>query len=101
MTGLSDQPVEIGSTPGIRAINPVTRRLVAERTAYASQLIPVTQYVTVSCIEAFLRYPTAVEAITSARTPEEIGEAARRPGCQADSVFLGGWPTSSSLVATS
>ncbi|MBT6373062.1 MAG: hypothetical protein HOJ86_10370, partial [Acidimicrobiaceae bacterium] len=33
----------------IRAINPITRRLVAERTAYSSQLIPVTQYVTVSC----------------------------------------------------
>ncbi len=74
----------------IRAINPVTRRLVAERTAYASQLIPVTQYVTVSCIEAFLRYPAAIEAITASRSPEEIGEAARRPGCQADSVFLWG-----------
>ena len=30
----------------LEAINPVTRRLVAERTAYDSQLIPVTQYVT-------------------------------------------------------
>ena len=74
----------------IRAINPVTRRLVTERTAYASQLIPVTQYVTVSCIEAFLRYPSAVEVITAARAPEEIGAMARRPGCQADSVFLWG-----------
>ena len=74
----------------IRAINPVTRRLVNERTAYASLLIPVTQYVTVSCIEAFLRYPDAVDVITAARTPEEIGAMARRPGCQADSVFLWG-----------
>ncbi|MBT6371053.1 MAG: hypothetical protein HOJ86_00100 [Acidimicrobiaceae bacterium] len=74
----------------IRAINPVTRRLVTERTAYASQLIPVTQYVTVSCIEAFLRYPLAVEVITAARAPEEIGAMAHRPGCQADSVFLWG-----------
>ena len=90
MTGLSDQLIRDRVNDRIRAINPVTRRLVAERTAYASQLIPVTQYVTVSCIEAFLRYPAAVEAITSARTPEEIGEAARRPGCQADSVFLWG-----------
>ena len=87
---MSDQPVRDRVNDRIRAINPVTRRLVAERTAYASQLIPVTQYVTVSCIEAFLRYPVAVEAITSARAPEEIGEAARRPGCQADSVFLWG-----------
>ncbi len=72
------------------AINPVTRRLVAERTAYDSQLIPVTQYVTVSCIEAFLRYPEAVATITAAMSPAEIGAAARVPGCQADSVFLWG-----------
>lgn len=71
-------------------INPVTRRLVNERTAYDSQLIPVTQYVTVSCIEAFLRYPDLVEVITSSMTPEELGETARRPGCQANSVFLWG-----------
>jgi len=74
----------------LEAINPVTRRLVAERTAYDSQLIPVTQYVTVSCIEAFLRYPDAVATITDAMAPEEIGAAARRPGCQADSVYLWG-----------
>ena len=72
------------------AINPVTKRLVAERTAYDSQLIPVTEYVTVSCIEAFLRYPEAVATITKAMAPEEIGAVARRPGCQADSVYLWG-----------
>ncbi len=47
MTGLSDQQIRDRVNDRIRAINPVTRRLVAERTAYASQLIPVTQYVTV------------------------------------------------------
>ena len=52
---MSDQPVRDRVNDRIRAVNPVTRRLVAERTAYASQLIPVTQYVTVSCIEAFFR----------------------------------------------
>ena len=74
----------------LAAINPVTKRLVAERTSYSSQLIPVTPYVTVSCIEAFLRYPEAVARIAAAMSPEEIGAAARRPGCQADSVFLWG-----------
>ena len=74
----------------LKDINPVTRRLVDERTAYDSQLIPVTQYVTVSCIEAFLRYPDAVKAIAEAMAPEEIGAAARRPGCQANSVYLWG-----------
>ena len=38
----------------LAAINPVTSHLISERTSYSSQLIPVTPYVTVSCIEAFL-----------------------------------------------
>ncbi len=74
----------------IGAINPITRRLVNERTAYESQLIPVSQYVAVSCIEAFLRYPEAIEVITAARSPADIGAMARRPSCQANSVFLWG-----------
>jgi len=74
----------------LAAINPVTSHLIAERTSYSSQLIPVTPYVTVSCIEAFLRYPEAVATIAAAMPPEEIGAAARRPGCQVDSVFLWG-----------
>ena len=74
----------------LATINPITRQLVAERTGYSSQLIPVTPYVMVSCVEAFLRYPDAVAVITAAMDPEEIGVAARRPGCQANSVFLWG-----------
>ena len=74
----------------LAAINPVTSHLIAERPSYSSQLIPVTPYVTVSCIEAFLRYPEAVATIAAAMPPEEIGAAARRPGCQVDSVFLWG-----------
>jgi len=74
----------------LATINPITRQLVAERTGYSSQLIPVTPYVMVSCVEAFLRYPDAVAVITAAMEPEEIGVAARRPGCQANSVFLWG-----------
>ena len=74
----------------LATINPITRQLVAERTGYSSQLIPVTPYVMVSCVEAFLRYPDAVAIITAAMEPEEIGVAARRPGCQANSVFLWG-----------
>jgi len=74
----------------LATINPITRQLVAERTGYSSQLIPVTPYVMVSCVEAFLRYPDAVAIITAVMEPEEIGVAARRPGCQANSVFLWG-----------
>jgi len=74
----------------LEAINPVSARLVAERTGYSSQLVPVTPYVAVSVVEAFHRYPDAVKAITAAMSPEEIGEAARKPGCQANSVFLWG-----------
>ncbi len=65
----------------LATINPITKRLVAERTSYSSQLIPVTPYVMVSCVEAFLRYPDVVATITAAMEPEEIGKEARRPGC--------------------
>ena len=74
----------------LKAINPISARLMAERTGYSSQLIPVTSYVTVSAIEAFLRYPEAIDVITESMTPEEIGALARRPSCQANSVFLWG-----------
>lgn len=74
----------------IGEVNTVSKVLMRERTSYDSQLIPVMQYVVVSCIEAFLRYPAAIEVITGAMSPEEIGARARRPGCQADSVFLWG-----------
>ena len=86
-----DAPVRRDRVNGwLATINPITKRLVAERTSYSSQLIPVTPYVMVSCVEAFLRYPDAVAVITAAMEPEEIGVAARRPGCQANSVFLWG-----------
>ncbi len=71
-------------------INRVSGPLVLARTSYASQLIPVQQYVVVSCLEAFFRYPDAVDTIAAAMEPEEIGRRARRPNCQADSVFLWG-----------
>jgi hypothetical protein len=89
-SGGADETAREQVNSWLAAINPVTSHLVAERTSYSSQLIPVTPYVTVSCIEAFLRYPEAVARIAAAMSPEEIGAAARRPGCQADSVFLWG-----------
>ena len=48
----------------LKAINPISAHLMAERTGYSSQLIPVTSYVTVSAIEAFLRYPEVIGVIT-------------------------------------
>jgi hypothetical protein len=90
LSGGADETAREQVNSWLAAINPVTSHLVAERTSYSSQLIPVTPYVTVSCIEAFLRYPEAVARIAAAMSPEEIGAAARRPGCQADSVFLWG-----------
>ena len=74
----------------LRAINPISARLMAERTGYSSQLIPVTSYVTVSAIEAFLRYPDAIETITNSMSPEQIGSQAKKISCQANSVFLWG-----------
>ena len=53
-------------------INPISARLITERTGYESQLIPVTSYVVVSVIEAFLRYPAAIDVITDAITANAI-----------------------------
>ena len=74
----------------IGEINSVSRDLMAERTHYSSQLIPVSAYVVLSTVEAFLRYPDIVKSIVQAMPPEEIGKRARRPGSQANSVFLWG-----------
>jgi len=63
---------------------------MAERTHYSSQLIPVSAYVVLSTVEAFLRYPDIVKSIVQAMPPEEIGKRARTPGSQANSVFLWG-----------
>ena len=74
----------------IGEINSVSRDLMAERTHYSSQLIPVSAYVVLSTVEAFLRYPDIVKSIVQAMPPEEIGKRARTPGSQANSVFLWG-----------
>ena len=74
----------------IAEINSVSRDLMAERTHYSSQLIPVSAYVVLSTVEAFLRYPDIVESIVEKMPPEEIGKRARTPGSQANSVFLWG-----------
>ena len=57
----------------IGEINSVSRDLMAERTHYSSQLIPVSAYVVLSTVEAFLRYPDIVESIVERMPPEEIG----------------------------
>ncbi|HBA94590.1 MAG TPA: hypothetical protein DCZ35_01990, partial [Acidimicrobiaceae bacterium] len=51
LSGGADETAREQVNSWLAAINPVTSHLVAERTSYSSQLIPVTPYVTVSCIE--------------------------------------------------
>jgi phosphohistidine swiveling domain-containing protein len=68
--------------------DPITRGLNAERTSLESQLIPVTAYVVVACIEAYLRYPDMMKQIDAAMPVEEIGRRARRPGHRVNTVYL-------------
>jgi hypothetical protein len=67
---------------------PISKALTAERTSLESALIPVTAYIVVACVEAFLRYPEMVRRIDAAMPAEEIGRRARRPGCQVDTCYL-------------
>lgn len=67
---------------------PISRALTAERTSLESRLIPVTAYIVTACIEAWHRYPEMIAAIDAAMPAEEIGRAARRPGCRLNTVYL-------------
>jgi hypothetical protein len=68
--------------------SPISAALTAERTSLESQLIPVTAYIVVACLEAFGRYPDMMRRIDAAMAAEEIGRRARRPGCQVDTCYL-------------
>lgn len=68
--------------------SPISERLTLERTAYSSQLIPVTPYILVACAEAFLRYPEMMRTIDAALPAEEVGLAGHRPGSNVNAVYL-------------
>jgi hypothetical protein len=72
----------------IAYMSPISQRLTEERTALESRIIPVSAYIVTACVEAFLRYPDMMRAIDAARPAEQIGAAARRPGCRVNTVYL-------------
>jgi hypothetical protein len=67
---------------------PISKALTMERTSLESALIPVTAYILVACVEAYLRYPEMMRKIDAAMPAEEIGGRARVPGCQVDTCYL-------------
>lgn len=67
---------------------PISKALTMERTSLESALIPVTAYILVACVEAYLRYPEMMRKIDAAMPAEEIGRRARVPGCQVDTCYL-------------
>lgn len=72
----------------IRYHSAISARMTAERTALESALIPVTAYICVAAAEAYRRWPDIVRTIDAAQPAEQIGAAARRPGCRVNSVHL-------------
>lgn len=68
--------------------SPISRALTDERTSLESALIPVTAYIVVACVEAYLRYPEMIRRIDAVMPAEEIGRRARRPGVQVNAVYL-------------
>lgn len=67
---------------------PISKALTMERTSLESALIPVTAYILVACVEAYLRYPEMMRKIDAAMPADEIGRRARVPGCQVDTCYL-------------
>jgi hypothetical protein len=72
----------------VRYHSEISYRLTMERTALESALIPVTAYILIACIECYRRYPEMIGVIVAGASPEELGEAGRRPGSQIDAVHL-------------
>lgn len=66
----------------------ITQKMVAERTALESKLIPVNAYILISAVECYRRHPEMIEKIEAAMPAEEIGRAGRAPGNQIDAVHL-------------
>ena len=65
-----------------------TKAMTRQRTALESKLIPITAYVCISAVECYRRHPELVAAIDTVMPAEEIGERARYPGNQVDSVHI-------------
>jgi hypothetical protein len=72
----------------IRYHSEISYELTTQRTALESALIPVSAYILVACIECYRRYPEMIEAIASARSPEDLGREGARLSTQIDPVHL-------------
>jgi hypothetical protein len=66
----------------------ISKAMTAERTSLESKLIPVTAYIVISALECWYRHPEMVRTIDAAMPGQEIGAAARRPGCRVNAVHL-------------
>jgi len=86
---VGDAPVDVAEVNRLIGYHgPISRALTDERTSLESRLIPVTAYIVVACVDAFLRYPDLMARIDAALPAEEIGRRGRRPGSQVNTVYL-------------
>ena len=86
---MGDAPVDVAEVNRLIGYHgPISRALTDERTSLESRLIPVTAYIVVACVDAFLRYPDLMARIDAALPAEEIGRRGRRPGSQVNTVYL-------------
>src|SRR5438309_1864473 len=75
----------------IRYHGDISRAMTAERTSLESQLIPVSAYILLSCVEAYRRWPEIIEAIEAKESVESIVGRAAGPGVQINPVYF--WST--------
>jgi hypothetical protein len=70
----------------IRYHSEISYHLTMERTALESELIPVSAYIVIACVECYRRYPEMIEAITAAASPEALGRAGHDLSTEIDPV---------------
>lgn len=75
----------------IRYHGDISRAMTAERTSLESQLIPVSAYILLSCVEAYRRWPEMIEEIEASEPVEDIVQRVAGPGVQVNPVYL--WST--------
>src|SRR3954463_10172615 len=74
----------------LRYHSEISFALTQQRTALESALIPVSAYIVIACVECYRRYPSLINDIEAASTPEAIGAAGHTVGSEIDLVRLWG-----------
>ena len=72
----------------IRYHGDISKVMTAERTSLESQLMPVSAYILLACVESYRRWPDMIERIEKRTPVEDVVAGAAGPGSQINPVYL-------------